>query len=175
MKYVPPKYLNFIIIFIILSTSLIVTKQSNKKEVNLGSYSISENVSSKIYLNLKNIDELVLEIENIFINQQNNICTTGDIYIYGYVQNSDNFVRLRLHDISVSNNLKIKSKNLTLSNQLDFEQEPLKVYSNNFDCIGSKIYLYFERDVTVTYLLIDQIKSSKETNLIKSYLISAYS
>ena len=65
MKYVPPKYLNFIIIFIILSTSLIVTKQSNKKEVNLGSYSISENVSSKIYLNLKNIDELVLEIENI--------------------------------------------------------------------------------------------------------------
>ena len=59
-----PLYLLFFVIFVILFVAQ--TYDPEKKE--LGSYSINNVNSSKIYLNILNISKLELTIENIFIN-----------------------------------------------------------------------------------------------------------
>ena len=98
-----PLYLLFFVIFVILFVAQ--TYDPEKKE--LGSYSINNVNSSKIYLNILNISKLELTIENIFINDENNICNTGDVYVYGTLRTSSEFVRIRINDIKVNNNLKI--------------------------------------------------------------------
>ena len=101
-----PLYLLFFVIFLILFVAQ--TYDPEKKE--LGSYSINNVNSSKIYLNILNISKLELTIENIFINDENNICTTGDVFVYGTLRTSSEFVRIRINDIKVNNNLKILNK-----------------------------------------------------------------
>tara|TARA_B100000900_G_C20575134_1_gene715007 strand:+ start:1089 stop:1616 length:528 start_codon:yes stop_codon:yes gene_type:complete len=166
-----PLYLLFFVIFLILFVAQ--TYDSEKKE--LGSYSINNVDSSKIYLNILNISKLELTIENIFINNQFNICSTGDIFVYGTLRTSNEFVRIRIYDIKINNNLKILNKDESTNPLRTYEQFPVRVISTSNNCIGNKITLTFLEEVNIKYILIKNQKQSNDINLIKSYTITAYS
>ena len=166
-----PLYLLFFVIFLILFVAQ--TYDAEKKE--LGSYSINNVNSSKIYLNILNISKLELTIENIFINDQDNICTTGDVYIYGTLRTSSEFVRIRIHDIEVNNNLKIINKDESTNPLRTYEQYPARVVSTSSNCTGNKITLTFLEEINIKYILIKNPNQSENSNLIKSYTITAYS
>ena len=166
-----PLYLLFFVIFLILFVAQ--TYDAEKKE--LGSYSINNVNSSKIYLNILNISKLELTIENIFINDQDNICTTGDVYIYGTLRTSSEFVRIRIHDIEVNNNLKIINKDESTNPLRTYEQYPARVVSTSSNCTGNKITLTFLEEINIKYILIKNPNQSDNSNLIKSYTITAYS
>ena len=166
-----PLYLLFFVIFLILFVAQ--TYDAEKKE--LGSYSINNVNSSKIYLNILNISKIELTIENIFINDQDNICTTGDVYIYGTLRTSSEFVRIRIHDIEVNNNLKIINKDESTNPLRTYEQYPARVVSTSSNCTGNKITLTFLEEINIKYILIKNPNQSENSNLIKSYTITAYS
>jgi len=166
-----PLYLLFFIIFLIL----FVTQTYDPEKKELGSYSINNVNSSKIYLNILNISKLELTIENIFINVQDNICTTGDVYIYGTLRTSSEFVRIRINDIKVNNNLKILNKDESTNPLRTYEQYPVRVVSTSNNCAGNKITLTFLEEINIKYILIKNPNQSENSNLIKSYTITAYS
>ena len=166
-----PLYLLFFVIFVILFVAQ--TYDAEKKE--LGSYSINNVNSSKIYLNILNISKLELTIENIFINDENNICTTGDVYVYGTLRTSSEFVRIRINDINVNNNLKILNKDESTNPLRTYEQYPVRVVSTSNKCDGNKITLTFLEEINIKYILIKNPNQSDNSNLIKSYTITAYS
>ena len=166
-----PLYLLFFVIFLILFVAQ--TYDPEKKE--LVSYSINNVNSSKIYLNILNISKLELTIENIFINEQDNICTTGDVYVYGTLRTSSEFVRIRINDIKVNNNLKILNKDESTNPLRTYEQFPVRVVSTSNNCAGNKITLTFLEEINIKYILIKNPNQSDNSNLIKSYTITAYS
>ena len=166
-----PLYLLFFIIFLIL----FVTQTYDPEKKELGSYSINNVNSSKIYLNILNISKLELTIENIFINDENNICTTGDVYVYGTLRTSSEFVRIRINDIKVNNNLKILNKDESTNPLRTYEQFPVRVVSTSNNCAGNKITLTFLEEINIKYILIKNPNQSENSNLIKSYTITAYS
>ena len=166
-----PLYLLFFVIFLILFVAQ--TYDAEKKE--LGSYSINNVNSSKIYLNILNISKLELTIENIFINDEDNICATGDVYVYGTLRTSSEFVRIRINDIKVNNNLKILNKDESTNPLRTYEQYPVRVISTSNKCVGNKITLTFLEEINIKYILIKNPNQSENSNLIKSYTITAYS
>ena len=166
-----PLYLLFFVIFLILFVAQ--TYDAEKKE--LGSYSINNVNSSKIYLNILNISKLELTIENIFINDEDNICATGDVYVYGTLRTSNEFVRIRINEIKVNNNLKILNKDESTNPLRTYEQYPVRVISTSNKCVGNKITLTFLEEINIKYILIKNPNQSDNSNLIKSYTITAYS
>ena len=166
-----PLYLLFFVIFLILFVAQ--TYDAEKKE--LGSYSINNVNSSKIYLNILNISKLELTIENIFINDEDNICATGDVYVYGTLRTSNEFVRIRINEIKVNNNLKILNKDESTNPLRTYEQYPVRVISTSNKCAGNKITLTFLEEINIKYILIKNPNQSDNSNLIKSYTITAYS
>jgi len=166
-----PLYLLFFVIFLILFVAQ--TYDAEKKE--LGSYSINNVNSSKIYLNILNISKLELTIENIFINDEDNICATGDVYVYGTLRTSSEFVRIRINEIKVNNNLKILNKDESTNPLRTYEQYPVRVISTSNKCAGNKITLTFLEEINIKYILIKNPNQSDNSNLIKSYTITAYS
>ena len=166
-----PLYLLFFVIFLILFVAQ--TYDAEKKE--LGSYSINNVNSSKIYLNILNISKLELTIENIFINDEDNICATGDVYVYGTLRTSSEFVRIRINEIKVNNNLKILNKDESTNPLRTYEQYPVRVISTSNKCVGNKITLTFLEEINIKYILIKNPNQSDNSNLIKSYTITAYS
>lgn len=164
-------YLFFFVIFLIL----FVAQTYDPKKKDLGSYSINNVNSSKIYLNILNISKLELTIENIFINDENNICSTGDVYVYGTLRTSNEFVRIRINDINVNNNLKILNKDESTNPLRTYEQYPVRVVSTSSKCVGNKITLTFLEEINIKYILIKNPNQSDNSNLIKSYTITAYS
>ena len=166
-----PLYLLFFVIFLIL----FVAQTYDLEKKDLGSYSINNVNSSKIYLNILNISKLELTIENIFINDENNICSTGDVYVYGTLRTSNEFVRIRINDINVNNNLKILNKDESTNPLRTYEQYPVRVVSTSSKCVGNKITLTFLEEINIKYILIKNPNQSDNSNLIKSYTITAYS
>ena len=166
-----PLYLLFFVIFLILFVAQ--TYDAEKKE--LGSYSINNVNSSKIYLNILKISKLELTIENIFINDEDNICATGDVYVYGTLRTSSEFVRIRINEIKVNNNLKILNKDESTNPLRTYEQYPVRVVSSTNNCAGNKITLTFLEEINIKYILIKNPNQSDNYNLIKSYTITAYS
>ena len=103
-----PLYFLFFVIFLIL----FVAQAYDPDRKELGTFSISKVDSSKIYLNILNISKLKLTIEDVFVNDPNYICSTGEVLVYGTLRTSDNFVRIRIYDIKANNNLKIVKFNI---------------------------------------------------------------
>lgn len=166
-----PLYFLFFIIFLILFIAQ--TFEIEKKD--LGSYSIDNVDSSKIYLNILNISKLELTIDSVFIEDQNYLCSTGDIYVYGTLRTSDNFVRIRIYDVNVNNNLKIINKDESTNPLRTYEQYPVNVISSSNNCIGNKITLFFQEEINIRYIQIEKPEKNKNINFIKSYTITAYS
>ena len=174
MRYKGPKYFFFYLIVIIFFATLFIFQFKQIDSLNLGVFSIKENTDSKIELNIFNVIELDLIIKDIFISSQENICSTGEIYVFGTLRNSSNLVRIRLQDIKTSSSLNIVSKSSAIEPTRNYEQFPLNVYSKNFDCSEEVITIIFEEHININYLLV--IPTNKSTsNQVKTFSITAYS
>ena len=174
MRYKGPKYFFFYLIVIVFFATLFIFQYKQLDSINLGVFSIKENTESKIELNILNVIELDLTIKDLYISSQENICSTGEIYVYGTLRNSSNLVRIRLQDIKTSSNLNIVSKSSAIEPTRNYEQFPLNVYSNNFDCSEEVITIIFEEHININYLLV--VPTTKSTsNQVKTLSITAYS
>ena len=174
MRYKGPKYFFFYFIVIVFFATLFIFQYKQLDSIKLGVFSIKENTESKIELNILNVIELDLTIKDLYISSQENICSTGEIYVYGTLRNSSNLVRIRLQDIKTSSNLNIVSKSSAIEPTRNYEQFPLNVYSNNFDCSEEVITIIFEEHININYLLV--VPTNKFTsNQVKTLSITAYS
>jgi len=174
VRYKGPKYFFFYLIVIVFFATLFIFQYKQLDSINLGLFSIKENTESKIELNILNIIELDLTIKDIYISSQENICSTGEIYVYGTLRNSSNLVRIRLQDIKTSSSLNIVSKSSAIEPTRNYEQFPLNVYSNNFDCFEEVITIIFEEHININYLLVVPTTNST-SNQVKTLSITAYS
>ena len=176
MSYKPPKYIYFYILFILLAFTLSVFSNQTLKERNLGLYTISESSQSKLDLNIKNVSELKLKIIDIYQTNSQTLCKTDEIYIYGTLRNrvNNDIVRIRLQNIKVTNQLKIISKSTTIEPTRNYQQSPLVIVSESFDCVNEVITLIFEEKINISYILIKTTKNYETYNQIKSINIKAY-
>ena len=163
-------------LFIFLVFTLLIFSHQTLKERNLGFYTISESSQSKLDLNIKHVSELKIEIIDIYQTNNQTLCKTDEIYIYGTLRNrvNNDIVRIRLQNIKVTNQLKIISKSTTIEPTRNYQQNPLVVISENFDCIDEVITLIFEEKINISYILIKTTNKYETYNQIKSINIKAY-
>ena len=176
MSYKPPKYIYFYLLFIFLVFTLSIFSNQTLKERNLGIYNINESSQSRLDLNIKNVSELEIEIiENYQTNNQS-LCKSGEIFIYGTLRNrvNNDIVRIRLQNIKVTNQLKIISKSTSIEPTRNYQQNPVVIVSENFYCVDEVITLIFEEKINISYVLIQTSKNYETYNQIKSINIKAY-
>ena len=77
-------------------------------------------------------------------------------------------------NIKVTNQLKIISKSTTIEPTRNYQQSPLVIVSENFDCVDEVITLIFEEKINISYILIKTTKNYETYNQIKSINIKAY-
>ena len=176
MSYKPSKYLYFylLILIFVITLSYFSYTQSNVRD--LGIYNISNTSDTKLNLDIKNVNKLTLEIKNIHQNQDKSLCKSDDIYVYGTLRNriNNDIVRIRIQNIEVTNQLKIISKSTTIEPTRNYVHTPIDIISENFDCIDEVITIFFEEEVNVSYLLVENTDKYKSYNKIKTFNIKAY-
>ena len=176
MSYKPPKYLYFYLLFIFLVFTLSIFSNQTLKERNLGIYNINESSQSRLDLNIKNVSELEIEIIEIYQTNNQSLCKSGEIFIYGTLRNrvNNDIVRIRLQNIKVTNQLKIISKSTSIEPTRNYQQSPVVIVSENFHCVDEVITLIFEEKINISYVLIQTSKNYETYNQIKSINIKAY-
>ena len=176
MSYKPPKYLYFYLLILIFGITLSYFSYTQLNVRDLGVYNISNTSDTKLNLDIKNVNKLTLEIKNIHQNQDKSLCKSDDIYVYGTLRNrfNNDIVRIRIQNIEVTNQLKIISKSSTIEPTWIYVHTPIDVISENFDCIDEVITIFFEEEVNVSYLLVENTDKYKSYNKIKTFNIKAY-
>ena len=176
MSYKPPKYLYFYLLILIFGVTLSYFSYTQLNVRDLGIYNISNTSDTKLNLDIKNVNKLTLEIKNIHQNQDKSLCKSDDIYVYGTLRNRINnyIVRIRIQNIEVTNQLKIISKSSTIEPTRNYVHTPIAVISENFDCIDEVITIFFEEEVNVSYLFVENTDKYKSYNKIKTFNIKAY-
>lgn len=176
MSYKPPKYIYFYLLFIFLVFTLSIFSNQKLKERNLGIYNINESSQSRLDLNIKNVSELEIEIIEIYQTNNQSLCKSGEIFIYGTLRNrvNNDIVRIRLQNIKVTNQLKIISKSTSIEPTRNYQQSPVVIVSENFYCGDEVITLIFEEKINISYVLIQTSKNYETYNQIKSINIKAY-
>ena len=176
MSYKPPKYIYFYLLFIFLVFTLSIFSNQTLKERNLGIYNINESSQSRLDLNIKNVSELEIEIIEIYQTNNQSLCKSGEIFIYGTLRNrlNNDIVRIRLQNIKVTNQLKIISKSTSIEPTRNYQQSPVVIVSENFYCGDEVITLIFEEKINISYVLIQTSKNYETYNQIKSINIKAY-
>ena len=176
MSYKPPKYIFFYLLFIFLVFTLSIFSNQTLKERNLGIYNINESSQSRLDLNIKNVSELEIEIIEIYQTNNQSLCKSGEIFIYGTLRNrvNNDIVRIRLQNIKVTNQLKIISKSTSIEPTRNYQQSPVVIVSENFYCGDEVITLIFEEKINISYVLIQTSKNYETYNQIKSINIKAY-
>ena len=176
MSYKPPKYIYFYLLFIFLVFTLSIFSNQTLKERNLGIYNINESSQSRLDLNIKNVSELEIEIIEIYQTNNQSLCKSGEIFIYGTLRNrvNNDIVRIRLQNIKVTNQLKIISKSTSIEPTRNYQQSPVVIVSENFYCGDEVITLIFEEKINISYVLIQTSKNYDTYNQIKSINIKAY-
>ena len=156
MSYKPPKYIYFYLLFIFLVFTLSIFSNQTLKERNLGIYNINESSQSRLDLNIKNVSELEIEIIEIYQTNNQSLCKSGEIFIYGTLRNrvNNDIVRIRLQNIKVTNQLKIISKSTSIEPTRNYQQSPVVIISENFYCVDEVITLIFEEKINISYVLI---------------------
>ena len=66
---------------------------------------LENNIIEELLSGLISTTLIDLEIEDIYTSNQDNLCSTGDIYVYGTLRRSDNLVRIRLQDVKADPSL----------------------------------------------------------------------
>ena len=87
---------------------------------------------------------------------------------------NNDIVRIRLQNIKVTNQLKIISKSTTIEPTRNYQQSPLVIVSENFDCVDEVITLIFEEKINISYILIKTTNNYENYNQIKTINIRAY-
>ena len=176
MSYKPPKYIYFYLLFIFLVFTLSIFSNQTLKERNLGIYNINESSQSRLDLKIKNVSELEIEIIEIYQTNNQSLCKSGEIFIYGTLRNrvNNDIVRIRLQNIKVTNQLKIISKSTSIEPTRNYKQSPVVIVSENFYCGDEVITLIFEEKINISYVLIQTSKNYETYNQIKSINIKAY-
>ena len=87
---------------------------------------------------------------------------------------NNDIVRIRLQNIKVTNQLKIISKSTSIEPTRNYQQNPVVIISENFDCVNEVITLIFEEKINISYVLIKTSKNYETYNQIKSINIKAY-
>ena len=176
MSYKPPKYIYFYLLFIFLVFTLSIFSNQTLKDRNLGIYNINESSQSRLDLNIKNVSELEIEIIEIYQTNNQSLCKSGEIFIYGTLRNrvNNDIVRIRLQNIKVTNQLKIISKSTSIEPTRNYQQSPVVIVSENFYCGDEVITLIFEEKINISYVLIQTSKNYETYNQIKSINIKAY-
>jgi len=176
VSYKPPKYIYFYILFIFLVFTLSIFSNQTLKERNLGIYNINESSQSRLDLNIKNVSELEIEIIEIYQTNNQSLCKSGEIFIYGTLRNrvNNDIVRIRLQNIKVTNQLKIISKSTSIEPTRNYQQSPVVIVSENFYCGDEVITLIFEEKINISYVLIQTSNNYETYNQIKSINIKAY-
>ena len=176
MSYKPPKYIYFYLLFILLLFTLSLFSNQTLNERNLGFFTINESSQSRLDLNIKNVSELKIEIIDIFQTNNQTLCKSGEIYIYGTLRNrvNNDIVRIRLQNIKVTNQLNIVSKSSSIEPTRNYQQSPVVIISENFDCVNEVITLIFEEKINISYVLIQPTNNYETYNQIKSINMKAY-
>ena len=176
MSYKPPKYIYFYLLFIFLVFTLSIFSNQTLKERNLGIYNINESSQSRLDLNIKNVSELEIEIIESYQTNNQSLCKSGEIFIYGTLRNrvNNDIVRIRLQNIKVTNQLKIISKSTSIEPTRNYQQSPVVIVSENFYCGDEVITLIFEEKINISYVLIQTSNNYETYNQIKSINIKAY-
>jgi len=176
VSYKPPKYLYFYLLILIFGITLYYFSYTQLNVRDLGIYNISNTSDTKLNLDIKNVNKITLEIKNIHQNEDKSLCKSDDIYVYGTLRNriNNDIVRIRIQNIEVTNQLKIISKSSTIEPTRNYVHTPIDVISENFDCIDEVITIFFEEEVNVSYLLVENTDKYKSYNKIKTFNIKAY-
>lgn len=176
MSYKPPKYLYFYLLILIFGITLFYFSYTQLNVRDLGIYNISNTSDTKLNLDIKNVNKLTLEIKNIHQNEDKSLCKSDEIYVYGTLRNriNNDIVRIRIQNIEVTNQLKIISKSSSIEPTRNYVHTPVDVISENFDCIDEVITIFFEEEVNVSYLLVENTDKYKSYNKIKTFNIKAY-
>ena len=176
MSYKPPKYIYFYLLFIFLVFTLSIFSNQTLKERNLGIFTINETSQSRIDLNIKNISELKIKINDIYLTNNQSLCKSGEIFIYGTLRNrvNNDTIRIRIQNIKVTNQLNIISKSTSIEPTRNYKQSPVVIISENFDCVNQVITLIFEEKINISYVLIKPSTNYETYNQIKSINLKAY-
>ena len=176
MSYKPPKYIYFYLLFIFLVFTLSIFSNQTLKERNLGIFTINETSQSRIDLNIKNVSELKIKINDIYLTNNQSLCKSGEIFIYGTLRNrvNNDTVRIRVQNIKVTNQLNIISKSTSIEPTRNYKQSPVVIISENFDCVNQVITLIFEEKINISYVLIKPSTNYATYNQIKSINLKAY-
>ncbi len=176
MSYKPPKYIYFYLLFIFLVFTLSIFSNQTLKERNLGIFTINETSQSRIDLNIKNVSELKIKINDIYLTNNQSLCKSGEIFIYGTLRNrvNNDTVRIRVQNIKVTNQLNIISKSTSIEPTRNYKQSPVVIISENFDCVNQVITLIFEEKINISYVLIKPSTNYETYNQIKSINLKAY-
>ena len=176
MSYKPPKYIYFYLLFIFLVFTLSIFSNQTLKERNLGIFTINETSQSRIDLNIKNVSELKIKINDIYLTNNQSLCKSGEIFIYGTLRNrvNNDIVRIRVQNIKVTNQLNIISKSTSIEPTRNYKQSPVVIISENFDCVNQVITLIFEEKINISYVLIKPSTNYETYNQIKSINLKAY-
>ena len=176
MSYKPPKYLYFYLLFIFLVFTLSIFSNQTLKERNLGIFTLNETSQSRIDLNIKNVSELKIKINDIYLTNNQSLCKSGEIFIYGTLRNrvNNDTVRIRVQNIKVTNQLNIISKSTSIEPTRNYKQSPVVIISENFDCVNQVITLIFEEKINISYVLIKPSTNYETYNQIKSINLKAY-
>ena len=70
--------------------------------------------------------------------------------------------------------IKIISKSTSIEPTRNYQQSPVVIVSENFDCFNEVITLIFEEKINISYVLIQTSKNYETYNQIKSINIKAY-
>tara|TARA_B100001173_G_scaffold241553_1_gene211434 strand:+ start:294 stop:824 length:531 start_codon:yes stop_codon:yes gene_type:complete len=176
VSYKPPKYIYFYLLFIFLVFTLSIFSNQTLKERNLGIFTINETSQSRIDLNIKNVSELKIKINDIYLTNNQSLCKSGEIFIYGTLRNrvNNDTVRIRVQNIKVTNQLNIISKSTSIEPTRNYKQSPVVIISENFDCVNQVITLIFEEKINISYVLIKPSTNYETYNQIKSINLKAY-
>ena len=176
MSYKPPKYIYFYLLFIFLVFTLSIFSNQTLKERNLGIFTLNETSQSRIDLNIKNVSELKIKINDIYLTNNQSLCKSGEIFIYGTLRNrvNNDTVRIRVQNIKVTNQLNIISKSTSIEPTRNYKQSPVVIISENFDCVNQVITLIFEEKINISYVLIKPSTNYETYNQIKSINLKAY-
>ena len=87
MSYKAPRYIYFYLLFGIFFVTLSYFSSVESNERNLGQFNVSKSANTKLELDIKNVSILNIQIDDIHITNNESLCKTGDIYIYGTLRN----------------------------------------------------------------------------------------
>ena len=176
MSYKPPRYLFFYMLFSLFFLTLFYFSSTNINERNLGEYNISKSSDTKLDLNIKNVTKIKINILEIYQTNNDSLCKTDEIYVYGTLRNriNNDIVRIRIQNIKTTNSLNIVSESTSVEPTRNYIHTPIVVLSKNFDCIGEIITVEFEEKINISYLLIKSTNEYKSYKKIKTINIKAY-